>query len=352
MADDQVAAGSGEDTPRPELSVLTADAPGDQRQHGRLSRWLRRRYAALCGRMSAGKRGYAGPRLVSAGTSADEERHVEGINGLFVVMERARRGAERAQRIFPSVTFGIFCATSLLMALLILLCGSVLLTAFSPVLLAAVAVLPSVLIAGAAAHLAGNILLRRCSGLNGLERRSLALHLPWNRTPAEWPTYYRRWIYCGDWLVENFSGDLLPYVRAFVTGEVPQNIEEELALWNGLMQCSRNRCDMEVGHSVRELACVDALPSWTREITPGMNLPELQKVLGKVGRDWAVSLLKRAATRKRVFSAVNLNGSLNEVKFEFHYSQLDNGREGLMVILRPHYPRGMKLSEDAISDVA
>lgn len=293
----------------------------------------------------------AGPRLVSAGTDPESTRHTQGVNGLFAVMERARAGAERSAQLFPLVTAIAFSAGSVLSAGILITLGHFLLNC-PHLLLALGAIVPSALIAGAIAHLVGNALIRRLSGLSNMERRSLALHLPWNRTPAEWSNYYRRWIYCGDWLVDNFSGDLLPYVRAFVTGEVPQSIEEELALWNGFMQRSRNSCEMEVGHSVRELACVDALPNWTRDITPGMNLPELEKMLGKAGRDWALSLLKRAATRKRIFSLVNTNGDLKEVLFEFHYSRLEDGREGLMVILRPHLPRHVKFVDDSFSDVA
>lgn len=285
-------------------------------------------------------------------TPASHGEHVHGINGLFIIMERARVGAERTIRFFPIATAVIFCLSSLCIAFLIIAFGHLLLHDCPPLFLGLTALLPSVLLAGAIAHLAGNYLLRRFCGLDNLERRSLALHLPWNRTPSEWPAYFRRWIYCGDWLVENFSGDLLPYVRAFVTGDVPKNIEEELALWSSFMQSSRRSQEIEVGHSVRELACVDALPSWTREITPGMNLPDLEKALGNTGHEWAVSLLKRAATRKRIFGLVDITGDLHEAIFEFHYSRLSNDREGLMVVIRPHLPRNVRFMEDSFSDVA
>lgn len=215
------------------------------------------------------------------------------------------------------------------------------------------AILPALLLAATLAHTAGTLAIRLISGLNHHARHCLALHLPWNRAPKEWPRYFRRWIYCGDWLIENLSGDLTPYIRAFVTGGEIHGVHAEIDIWNELMQATaRGQQDItwETGHSVRELAKVDELPVWVRDITPGMNLSEMEKTLGNVGHAWAVNLLKRAAMRKKSFGNIDFNGDLHEALFEFHYCRLESGREGLLVVIRPHRENGTMYLGDSISD--
>lgn len=285
------------------------------------------------------------------GQGARDDGHIHGISGLFLIMERAKKAAPRVARVFPLATMATFTLVSVIVAAGIILGISAAFPQTPAIFQVLISLLPSALIAAGVAHLSGNFVIYHLSGLNRTERRSLALHLPWNRTPVDWPVYYRRWVYCGDWLVNDLSGDLLPYVRAFVTGGMPASIEEELRIWSCFMQDSRRHLDFEIGHSVRELACVENLPGWTREITPGMNLPELEKALGRVGHEWAVSLLRRAATRKRVFSRVDFAGDLSEALFEFHYSKFEDGREGLMVIIRPHLCEPVRI-EESFSDVA
>lgn len=286
-----------------------------------------------------------------AAQPARDDGHIHGISGLFLIMERAKKAAPRVARAFPVVTMATFAIVSVIVAAGIILGISAAFPQTPAIFQVLISLLPSALLAAGVAHLSGNFVIYHLSGLNRTERRSLALHLPWNRTPVDWPVYYRRWVYCGDWLVNDLSGDLLPYVRAFVTGGMPASIEEELRIWSCFMQDSRRHLDFEIGHSVRELACVENLPGWTREITPGMNLPELEKALGRVGHEWAVSLLRRAATRKRVFSRVDFAGDLSEALFEFHYSKFEDGREGLMVIIRPHLCEPVRI-EESFSDVA
>jgi hypothetical protein len=216
------------------------------------------------------------------------------------------------------------------------------------------ALLPCVLGGAAISHMAGNTLLRILTGINDKERRCLALHLPWRSTPAEWPRYLRKWMYTGDWLVENFGSDLLPYVRAFITGSAPENLESELDLWAELMSGTRTGSaghDFEVGHSVREMACVQRLPSWAKDVMPGMTLRDLELQLGKAGREWATSLIRRAARRKKIFQHIDLQGDLHEVSFEFHFCEMDAGREGLLVIIRPRLDdRSLSYLDDSRSD--
>lgn len=273
------------------------------------------------------------------------------IQGLSKVMEKAKKAARRLQLTFSIVTAMSFSLGSIAIGAGIISVLRIYSPSMSPLLHIAVGLVPTVLLAAAFAHQFGNFYVYRLSGITLKERHSLALHLPWNRTPKEWPKCFRRWVYCGDWLIEDFSGDLLPYVRTFITGDAPTTIEEELDLWESFMAHTRKTLDFEVGHSVREMAAVESLPKWVREVTPGMNLPELERTLGKAGHDWAVSLLKRAASRKRVFANVDIRGDLHEALFEFHYCRLPEGREGLMVILRPHM-KDLPFLEDSISDAA
>lgn len=255
------------------------------------------------------------------------------------ILRRIQGCVRTLPRLFGGVVGAVFCgagtaAFTLTMWLVSMFHESLL-------VMVAVAAVPGLLIGMALGHVAGNITLRRYTGLTKLERRCLALHLPWCRTPKYWPEYLRRWIYNGDWLIDAQSYQLLPYVRAFITGKTPQTIEEELQIWNELMARTRKSAspELEVGQSIRELACVAKLPEWTREIDPGMSLDQLQKTLGKVGHDWAVSLLRRAGTRMPDLQELDPEKDLENVTFEFHHCQMSDERSGLLVILRPHDPK-------------
>ncbi len=197
------------------------------------------------------------------------------------------------------------------------------------------ALLPAALVGAAFGQLAGNLLIRALTRISDPERRCLALHVPWSRAPGRWPTCLRNWIYGGDWLRTTERDILLPYVRAFVTGEAPRTIEEELALWSELLAqtANRNVNGLEVGHAVRDLASLERLPDWTREVDPGTTLPKLVQRLGQVGRDWAICLFRRAVNRMPELAEADK--TMDQVLFEFHYCMLSREREALVVVLRP-----------------
>jgi hypothetical protein len=205
------------------------------------------------------------------------------------------------------------------------------------VLVACMVWLPSLLFSAVCGHAAGNIFMKRYMGLEPSERRCLALHLPRSQAPGNWPAFLLNWIYCGDWLVENCDDELLPYVRAFITGNTPVSIDEELAIWYELMaelpiHVSRG---MEVGFSVMELACLPKLPEWARTVSPGSSLADIESRLGVAARKWAQCLVRRAITKLPRMNEICQASRLSEISFDFHYTSLGEGREGLMVVIRP-----------------
>lgn len=285
------------------------------------------------------------PKIIRSGAEVSEIKQI---------LKRTRRAAKSLNWRFGVLLAGCFVGSCIIFSMLFTLISSYFFTQIMPLYHAILVLLPSALLSAALTHLSGNWFIYWLSGLTTTSRHCLALHLPWSRAPKEWPKFFRRWIYCGDWLIENFSGDLMPYVRAFVTGEKPRSINEELMIWNELMQRTNQRqnIEWEIGHSVRELAPVDNLPAWVREITPGMNLYEMERALGNVGHSWAVNLLKRAATRKKTFGSIDYDGDLHEAMFEFHYCQLSNNRDGLLVVIRPHHHHDLSSFGDSGVDAA
>ncbi|GHS95644.1 hypothetical protein FACS1894107_17090 [Planctomycetales bacterium] len=276
----------------------------------------------------------------------DEIRHL---------LRAANRAATRLRGLFPATLSVVFVGSLALWtaAIALLLRGlAPNLTGLPYYLCVGV---PALLSAAAVAHQTGNFIIELLSGLKINARRGLALHLPANRSPREWSRYFRRWLYCGDWLVEGADFHLTPYVRVFITGASPAGVNEELALWDELMTHSRRakpESAWEMGHSVCEMARLPQLPVWAKEITPGMSLRDLEISLGEVGRNWAIKLLKRAALRKNSFGKIDYAGQLREAIFEFHYCQLINAREALLVIIRPHRAEMTAALASAVSDAA
>jgi hypothetical protein len=208
---------------------------------------------------------------------------------------------------------------------------------------------PSALLALAAGHLAGQWCLRAACGLSEGERKCLALYIPHTRAPHHWPGAFRNWIYGGDWLSDSRTEELFTYTRAFLVGSAPESIEEELEIWTQLYSGVGGglRGGVEAGHAVRELACLEKLPSWARHLEPGTTLPDLLQRLGRAGRSWAEGLLRRAAVKHPAFRAEEGGACrLAEARFEFHYCLLRNGREALVVMIRPA-ERGVRAERTA-----
>ncbi len=208
-------------------------------------------------------------------------------------------------------------------------------------LLVAIAFLPAVLLAAAAGHFSGNLLLRLVTRQGPAARRCLALHLPWNRCPRHWPLFLRNWIYGGDWLIGPELEAPQYYVRAFVTGPAPRNSHEEVAIWMELLRTATGFGGgrIEVGRSTLEMVCLDRLPDWTRSLEPGTSLPDVVRRLGQTGRDWASSLLQRAVLQMPGLAQIDLAGDLRDVSMELHYCTLSRNREGLLVFVRPRRER-------------
>ena len=274
---------------------------------------------------------------------------VEAVTGSNIelpeLVKRMESASGKLEKSFPVLTYLVFAGASIGFSMLLSFGLRLLLPEFSPLLHIALAVVPAILLAAVGAHIFGNRYMSFITRLTLQEKYSLALHVPWENAPQNWSPALKKWLYCNDWLVDNDSGSLLPYVRAFVTGKAPVSVAEEVELWQNIMQGSRKRFEGAVGHSVRELACLQRLPVWTTEITPGMNLHELEKSLGTAGRKWALSLLKKAAERKSELQEAALNGNLEEVIFEFYCSKLQDGRECLMVIISSHAARDRSVQD-------
>ncbi len=271
------------------------------------------------------------------------------ISEIPQLVSKTERASKILQKTFAPSIYLVFAMGSVAMSTLLSASLRMLFPEFSSVLHIALAIIPSMLFAAVVAHGFGNLYIRKVTGLSIKERYSLAIHMPWENAPEGWSLSLKKWLYCGDWLVENDSGDMMPYVRAFVTGKAPVTIDEEVDLWQNIMQGSKKRFEGSIGHSVRELACLERLPAWTTEITPGMNLHELEKSLGTAGHKWAVSLLKRAASRRGDLKDVDLDGDLSEAIFEFYSSKLGNGRECLMVIISSHKAKSNKAKKIRLS---
>lgn len=265
--------------------------------------------------------------LTVAETGPDLRRAIENVERSLQILRWGFKGALAA--VIGSLLFGIF-----------FIFRYTLLSVFPTApyfILAGIAYLPAALCAAGGGHFAGNCLLRRVTHLSMLERRYLALRLPLNRCPNRWPIILRNWIYGGDWLTAPFRDERKVYVRAFVTGTAPTNIADEQRLWSELIGVSRGLSEesMEIGRSVMEMVFLEKLPEWTRDIQPGATLEELKKHLGLVGRQWAVSLLRRAILRMPGLAPVDVNGQLHEIYTELYYCPMSEGREGLLVIIQP-----------------
>ncbi len=252
------------------------------------------------------------------------------------LLKRVNRASIILNRSFSLMTYLIFAGGSIAFSMGICLGLRFIIPSFSPLLHIAMAVVPAILMAGVAAHSFGNFYIKMLTRLSIKEKYSLAIHVPWENAPEEWCLPLTKWLYLNDWLIDSNAGDMLPYVRAFVTGVTPNTVEEEVDLWKNILQGSKKSFDPSVGRSVRELACLQRLPAWTTEITPGMNLHELEKSLGNAGRKWAMSLLKRAAARRKDLQEAAQSGDLDQVIFEFFCSRLAGGRECLLVIISTH----------------
>ncbi len=314
------------------------------------SKWIAAR--SLKGLLEASRRALPATPQKEMSMRKGAARRNESISATIPELRRILSQVQRAVKVMPyAFTLSIwasFALTAVGSAVGLFMLGQMLAPAAAAALIVIAVLIPALLVAAAVAHGAGNFALRLMTGLSAPERRCLALHLPWSRTPGYWPRYLRKWIYCGDWLVDRFSHDLLPYVRAFVTGDAPATIEEELETWVELMNSTRASCahEIEVGKSVRELACVEKLPAWTEDVEPGTSLPDLEEKLGDIGHDWAVNLLKRAATRMQIFAQIDTDGDLHEASFEFHYCEMSGDRKGLLVILRPKFDHPSRVMVD------
>lgn len=206
----------------------------------------------------------------------------------------------------------------------------------SPLIAGFTVVAPACFLGAAFAHAAGNLFLRTRLGISESERQYLALYLPWNRVPEIWPSCLRRWLYSGDWLLEPEPSPQAPYIRAFVTGKHAASIQEEIALWTELCRgIDASAVPSARKASIRELAYVERLPQWIRDLDSGSTLKEIESRLGPPGRTWIANLVKRAALRSPFFAGIDPEKNLRDLEMEFHYRKLSEEREGLLVILRP-----------------
>ncbi len=254
------------------------------------------------------------------------------------LLKRIDHRIPSAENVFP-VAVGGSVLSVLLVGFALLQEGLVRLAPMTPAwILLPTALIPAALLAVAMGHLAGQWSLRGVSGLSEGERKCLALYIPHARAPEHWPRAFRNWIYGGDWLSGPGAESVFTYTRVFLVGDAPGSIEEELEIWTQIYSGVGGglRGGVEAGHAVRELACLEKLPSWARHLEAGTTLPDLLNRLGRAGREWAEGLLRRASVKHPAFRNEARGAcSLREARFEFHYCLLRGGREALVVMIRP-----------------
>ncbi len=229
------------------------------------NKWLSisKLFTAKSIQQSKGKKGGGGTRQSEPRGDSPRVAPVAGkLSEIPELLKRTDRAAQILNSNFVIITYLVFAVSSIALSMSACLALRWIIPSFSPYLHIGMAVIPAILGAGVLAHSFGNVYIGFLTKLSAKERYSLAIHLPWENSSADWPLSLKKWLYCSDWLVENNSGELMPYVRVFVTGKAPETITEEVELWQNILQGNKKIADNNIGHSVRELACLERLPAW------------------------------------------------------------------------------------------
>lgn len=128
----------------------------------------------------------------------------------------------------------------------------------------------------------------------------------------------------------------LPYVRIFVMGDAPATCREEDCLWREIHGQISGDTLWEAGANHREISYPRELPNWAKQIEKGDGVEELKKRLGaKTAVDWVMHLWRRACRQWPALLAEEYPQDARRECFEAHSILLSDGREALVVVLRP-----------------
>jgi hypothetical protein len=234
-----------------------------------------------------------------------------------------------------SAAVAVFAATAAVsgaLALAILHCKA----DISPYYLASAVILPGLLAGAASGQMAGNLFLRLWYRLGGAARRGFATRLSLARCPRDWPAYLKRWLFTGDWLGSPAYDLRFPYMRIYIEGEAPLSCREEDALWREIHGYISGDSLWEAGTNIREISYPKELPAWARQVENGDNFADLRKRIGKnAASEWVMHIWRRACRQWPALGANDYPEQARRECFEMHSVPLADGRDALVVVLRP-----------------
>ena len=216
----------------------------------------------------------------------------------------------------------------------------------SPYYLSCAVILPALLAGAAMGQAGGNLFLRLYYRLDDETRRGFATRLSLARCPAGWPKYLKRWLFTGDWLGSPAYDLRLPYVRIYVQGDAPLTCREEDSMWREIHGNISGDSLWEAGTNIREISYPRELPSWAKQVEKGDGFADLQKRIGQnEASQWVMHLWRRACRQWPALGANDYPEKARRECFEMHSFTLTDGREALVVVLRP-VSFVMELSQD------
>lgn len=202
--------------------------------------------------------------------------------------------------------------------------------------LAGLVVLPGLLAGAAAGQTGGNLFMRLWYGLNDETRRGFATRLSLPRAPDKWNASLRRWLFTGDWLGSPAYDLRLPYVRIFIMGDSPAACGKEDEIWREIHGQISGDSLWEAGANIREISYPKQLPRWAREVNKGDGFEELHQRIGyEAASEWVMHLWRRACRQWPALRANDYPEQARRECFEMHSLTLADGREALVVVLRP-----------------
>lgn len=195
---------------------------------------------------------------------------------------------------------------------------------------------PAFLVGAAAGQKGGNIFMRLWFSLSEETRRGFATRLTLGRAPAKWPATLRRWLFTGDWMTPPHFDARLPYVRIFVMGDSPATCKDEDELWREIHGEISGDTLWEAGANHREISYPRHLPSWAKNVGKGEGLDDLKSRIGdRTAVDWVTHLWRRACKQWPALNSHEYPLQARRECFEIHSLVLSDGREALVVVLRP-----------------
>ncbi|MCC8190327.1 MAG: hypothetical protein LIP77_06765 [Planctomycetes bacterium] len=203
-------------------------------------------------------------------------------------------------------------------------------------LLAGAVILPGMLVGAAAGQAGGNLFMRLRYRLDDATRRGFATRLGLSRAPEGWHAGLRRWLFTGDWLGTPAYDLRLPYVRIFIVGDAPDTCRDEDAIWREIHGQISGDSLWEAGTNIREISYPHTLPGWAREVSKGDGFADLQRRIGRTeATEWVMHLWRRACRQWPALGANDYPEQARRECFEMHSLFLADGRQALVVVLRP-----------------